>query len=69
MPEAFDNVFNPIFNDKHNTVTYHNEYEAENLTDKAVDNVFVVLPYIWANAPDDGVPNDGIGSLGTMSSS
>jgi|tagenome__1003787_1003787.scaffolds.fasta_scaffold20841047_1 hypothetical protein len=56
--DAFDNVFDPIFDNKHNTVTYHDEYKAENLSDEAVDNVFVVLPYIWARAPDDG-------SLGT----
>jgi hypothetical protein len=44
----------PKFDDKHNTVTFHNEFEVENLTGKAVDNVTAVLPYIWAVAPGDG---------------
>jgi hypothetical protein len=53
------------FDNKHNTVTYHNRFEVENLTEQAVDDVFAFLPYIWAVAPDDGVnTHDGKGTLG-----
>jgi hypothetical protein len=54
----------PDFDDDANTVTYHGYFEVENKTGQTADDVTVVLPYIWAVAPDDGVPGDGQGSLG-----
>jgi hypothetical protein len=53
-----DPTLHDTYDDKHNTITFHDAFVVRNLTDQTVDDVFATLPYVWAEAPDDGTLGD-----------